>query len=505
MRALAQERGEFQWRSSGENLDNSRSQPVETVIGPTNVHALAPKWTFTASGFVSATPTVDGESVYFPDVSGNLFAVERGTGSLIWSHKISDYDGIVGSKSRVSPAIYIDQILIGDQTPGGHGASVISIDRATGALRWITKVETHPAAIITGSPVAFDGLVYIGVSSSEEGLAETPSYPCCTFRGSIVALDAATGKIVWKTYTIPENNETPGGYSGAAVWQAPAIDALRGTLYIGTGNNYTAPASVEACQVANPTVDCTVTDDYFDSLLALDLKTGRIKWGRKLQTFDTWTLVCKHSSVPEPNCPVLSSPDFDFGSGPNLLGDIVGIGQKSGIYWAIDAETGAVRWGTPVGPSGALGGILWGTATDGRRVYVAIANDESRSYILKPSGQTITWGAWSALDVRTGKILWQTADPTPGGVDAGSVSVANEVVYAGSYSGHMYAMSARTGKILWDFNSGGSIVDGPSIVDGSIYFGSGYKAPGIVNNKVYAFTLPESERHRHYPLTAFLP
>ena len=152
-------------------------------------------------------------------------------------------------------------------------------------------------------------------------------------------------------------------------------------------------------------------------------------------------------------------------------------------------------WSTPVGPGASLGGIEWGTATDGKRIYVAIANSDNLPYTLVPSGQKITWGAWSALDVATGKILWQTADPTEHAIDRGAVSVANGVIYAGSNSGQMYAFDATTGNILWNFASGGTVIDGPSIVDGVLYWGSGYRnIQGTGNNKVFAFSLARSEK-----------
>jgi polyvinyl alcohol dehydrogenase (cytochrome) len=175
------------------------------------------------------------------------------------------------------------------------------------------------------------------------------------------------------------------------------------------------------------------------------------------------------------------------GSGPNLLDHMVGFGQKSGIYWAFNPDNGALLWSSMVGPGATLGGIEWGTATDGQRIYVAIGNGAHKPYPLI-DGTSTTGGAWSALDANTGKILWQTADPT-GAIDTGSVSVAADVVFAPSYSGNMNALDARTGQILWAFPSGGSVIDGPSIVDGTVYWGSGYKkiSPGVTNNKVYAF------------------
>src|SRR5579864_9458324 len=256
-----------QWRIAGQNLSNTWSQPAEHSISPSNVKGLKPKWVFTTGGDVSATPTVDGDAVYFPDWTGNLFAVKKGSGHLIWSHKISDYDGVAGAISRVSPAVDGDRLIIGDILSSKqvhNGANVISVDRETGALRWITQVETHPAAIITGSPVVFDGVVYIGVSSTEESLATNPSYPCCSFRGSIVALDAKNGAILWKAFDMPDNGGRTNQYSGGAVWQPPAIDPKRATLFIGTGNNYTVPADVVACQIATPSANCTAADDFFE-------------------------------------------------------------------------------------------------------------------------------------------------------------------------------------------------------------------------------------------------
>src|SRR4051812_6141757 len=519
------------WRIAGRDLNNSRSQRSEKTIGPAEAARLAAKWVFTTGSDVSATPTVAGNAVYFPDWAGNLYAVRADTGTLLWSHAIADYNGRPGSISRVSPAIYNDELIIGDNMASGvehNGAHVIGVDRQTGALRWITEVDSHPAALITGSPVFHGTTVYVGVSSNEEGLATNPAYPCCTFRGSMVALDVVTGRILWKTYTVPDNKGLTNLYSGNAIWSPPAIDPRRGSLYIGVGNNYTVPDAVLQCQQeaidsGNQNANCTAPDDHFNTVLALDLRTGAIKWARKLSGFDAWTVACL-SLPPGVNCPSPHGPDFDFpGSGPNLLHvrdhdndrdddgpqgrgheehpqergrDLVGIGQKSGIYWALNPDNGAIVWTTIVGPGGTTGGIQWGTATDGNRIYVAITNSLHIPYTLANGGPTINWGSWAALDPRTGRILWQVPDPTPGAGDPGAVSVANGVVYVGSYSGAMHALDARTGAVLFTFASGGSVIDAPSIVAGTVYWGSGYRniAPGVGNNKVYAFTIPKADR-----------
>jgi polyvinyl alcohol dehydrogenase (cytochrome) len=478
------------WPLVGGDLAGTRHQAIETLINTSNVKNLKVKWTFVTGGDVSATPTVSGNVVYVPDWAGNLFAIDKNTGAKIWQHKIAEYDGVTGSLSRVSPLVLSNEVVVGDTISGLHeGASIIAVDPGSGVLRWITKVEDHPAALITGSPVAYNGIIYVGVASGEEGVANQVGYDCCTFRGSVVALNADTGKIVWKTYTVPDNHGAPNAYSGGAIWQPPAIDTVRHLLYVGTGNNYDVPVSVKDCEERFQA--CTPESDHFDSALALDLGAGTIRWYRKVSPYDAWTYAC---SNPRPGviCPMPTGPDYDFGgSGPNLVGNVVGFGQKSGRFWALNAGDGTTLWMTQVGPGGALGGIQWGTAADGTRIYVPISNAGKVPYTLAPHGATITWGSWAALNPSTGQILWQTADPTPGAFDPGAPSAANGVVYVGSTSGHMYALDATSGKILWDFNSGGSVIDGPAIVDGVVYWGSGYKRQsGLANNKLYAFSLP---------------
>jgi polyvinyl alcohol dehydrogenase (cytochrome) len=235
------------------------------------------------------------------------------------------------------------------------------------------------------------------------------------------------------------------------------------------------------------------------------MTTGAINWATWLTSVDDWNVACFNSGVDAANCPEAAGPDFDFGSGVNLLTiqtangprTILGAGQKSGVYSAFDPSTGALLWATQVGPGSALGGIQWGSATDGKRIYVAIGNLYGIPYTLQPSGQVNTAGSWSALDPLTGQILWQTADPN-GAIDLGPMTVANGVVYAPSMAGgatspNMFALNASTGTILWSFASGGSVIAGASIAYDTVYWGSGYSNLGIPaftgNNKLYAFTL----------------
>ncbi len=486
------------WTSGGQSTADTRNQPNEITIGPSNVGTLAVKWSFTTGASVSATPTVAGRQVYFPDWAGNLYALDANSGKQMWETQISSYTGISGDASRTSPAIYNNELILGDDLSesGPHdGARLIAVDRLTGHLIWVTQIDSHPAAIITGSAVVFGGIVYQGVSSAEHQYALNTQYPCCTFRGSMVALNATTGQILWKTYTVPDNGGATNQYSGASIWQQPVIDPVRGALYAGTGNNYTAPASAEACQTQSPNAtNCAAPDDYFDTAIAMNLATGAILWTHRLYDWDAWTVACAQPGNPAA-CPSPPGPDYDLGgSGPNLMGTVVGFGQKSGMYWALNTSDGSIAWSTQVGPGGNLGGVEWGTATDGRRIYVALTNNEHFNYVLA-NGQTITGSAWNALDPSTGKILWQTPDPAQGlNFNFGSVSVANGVMYAGALDGHMYAFDASTGRILWSYLTGGSILGSPAIVSGVVYCGSGYaRSGGTPNNVFYAFALPGSK------------
>jgi polyvinyl alcohol dehydrogenase (cytochrome) len=526
------------WPSASQSVLGERTQPLEFTINPQNVSHLKPKWVFTMNGSQgeSATPTVADGVVYFPDWNGYLYAVNAQTGGLIWQQKISSYDGQPGQVSRNSPLIVGNELILGDNANSAQpgGAHVFAVSRADGRLLWSTEVDTNPAAIITSNAVAVGNEVVVGISSNEEADAEVASYGCCSFRGAVVALNALTGKMMWKTYMVPSNNPAGGdsnipcaspngphgcGYTGGGVWGTPTVDPVTNQVFVGTGNNYTTPDSAEACatadQNASPPVDdanCTPPNDYFDAVVALNLLTGQIEWGHKVQGYDAWNVACLIGEQPGATwCPAPGSPDFDFGgSSPNLfigkgsngqLTTLVGDGQKSGIYWAFDPSNGKIVWDTLVGPGSSLGGVEWGSAYDGLRIYTTEANPDlggpPTTYTLCCGGGIASGGSWAALNPLTGAFDWQT--PVPGNYAAvGPVSEANGVMYGESMVGDgsqpdMFALDAATGKILWSYNAGSSVISGPSIVDGTVYWGAGYTHLGLPlftgNNKFYAFSL----------------
>lgn len=494
-----------QWTMFGQNLSNTASTS-HFAVQPSNVARLAPKWTFTTGGDVSARAAVGNGVAYFPDWSGHLYAVRASNGHPVWAKDIlTDYlaDAFPASTtkvvSRTSP--FLDTrshtLFIGTQS----GAYLLAIDTRTGALKWRTQLDPHPQAIDTLSPVVRDGVIYVGVSSSEEAAATDPNYPCCSFRGSVLALNAKTGATIWKTFTVPT------GYTGGAVWGSTIVpDPSRGVVYATTGNNYstpTDPAFTQCVAGGGQPEDCMSPDNHFDSVLALHMGDGSVAWSQRLASSDDWNVACLFSGV---NCPPNSGPDFDFGSGVNMFtiktaaGEktIIGAGQKSGVYSAFDPDqNGKLLWATRVGPGSTLGGMEWGSATDGQRIYVAIGNADNIPYTLQPSGEQANAGSWAALDPETGRILWQTADPN-NSLDLGPLAVANGVVYAPSMGGspsnqNMFGLDARTGQIRWGFASGASVIAGASLSNNTVFWGSGYTNLGIPgftgNNTFYAFSL----------------
>jgi polyvinyl alcohol dehydrogenase (cytochrome) len=503
------------WLDLGNGIDNTRNQAAETQISPENVGGLAVKWKTKLNGDVFSTPAVDADSVYVADTSGQLIRLNRETGEIIWQRPVRDYTGIYGDVARASPVIVGEVLVLGSQgsrTLDKDGARVFGIDKVSGDPLWQMTLDTHPIAIITQSAVAHNGTVFVGVSSWEEYKATViPGYDCCSFRGSLAALDALTGELRWQTHVVPEAE----GYSGNPVWGGmPAVDPERGLVFATTGNNYSAPKALRDCvQDARRDADaaaeaaCLAAEpvNYVDAFVAFHIKTGEIAWGRPVLPYDPYTQACYPPTANPGNCQSPSGPDFDFAQGPSLFTisidgvprDVIGAGQKSGIYWTLDRDTGEVLWQTEVGPGSALGGMQFGSATDGERIYVAVANFGKKSWKLSghggDAGRRISHGFWSALDAATGEILWQTADPNNGATDMAAVSVANGVVYAGSLApgrdaDTMFALNAATGDILWRFASGGSVAGGAAVVDGTVYWSTGYRQwGGRSANTLYAF------------------
>ncbi|MFY1693376.1 PQQ-binding-like beta-propeller repeat protein [Plantactinospora sp. WMMB782] len=489
----ASAQGGSQWTMGGHDIRNTRSNPAERLLSPSTVDGLDVAWTLTTDGDVSATPAVVDGAVYFPDWGGTVWKVDAASGEVIWSRSVAELAGVADTFSRTAPVVAGDTVYLGTQA----GARLLALDTETGDLRWNTPMETHPDAILTSSPAIHDGTLYQGVSSLEFLNAGDPAYDCCTFRGSLAAVDAATGELRWQTHTLPDQG--PGGdvFSGASVWgSTPTLDPEAGTVYVGTGQNYSVPASAQECQENGGTPqECLPPWNAKDSIIALDMATGEIRWSTGPARFDAWNLACLPGFPPN-NCPN-PGPDHDTSDGTHLFTipgpdgqprKAVGAGQKSGEFWMLDALTGEIIWSASVGPGSVLGGIEWGTANDGEKIFFAETNYDREPYQL-PDGQTIEHSSFGALDAATGAIVWQVPEPH-GGLAVGPATTANGVVYHGSLNGYMYALDADDGQLLWEHQGAGASNAGPAIVDGRLYWGNGYQRLGAASTTFYAFGLP---------------
>jgi polyvinyl alcohol dehydrogenase (cytochrome) len=505
------------WQMIGHDAQDTRTNPFEHTIKPSNVSGLALKWVAATTGDVSATPAVADGAVYFGDFGGTFWKLDAATGSTIWSHKVSDYTGIAGDIARTSPSVDGNVVVVGSLSR----PFVLGIDATTGQLIWKTQVNPDMQAtghgIMTGSPVLNGDTIITGVS------ATGASGSNATFRADIVALNALTGQILWRTYSLPDNGGLPGGYAGATMFAPPAVDPSAALVFGTFGQPYAEPAAVKACNAASPngfSESCEAPGTYFDSLVAFDLTTGAPVWSYRVLGHAAWENACGFQPAlvtwcaAESDNPLNGGDKWDLGgSGPNVFKidgrDVVGVGEKSGVYVVLDARSGRFIWNTLVGPGGDQGGFEWGTAYDGHRIYVSLTNQHHIAYHLTQNGvitDTIaTGGSWAALDPRTGTILWQVADPqtesVPGFTNVGvwdlaPVSSANGVVYAASMAktgNQMYALDAASGAILWRFAAGSSVNAGPAIADGSVYWGSGYTRSGVEgsgNHRLFGFTLP---------------
>lgn len=494
--------GEPQWSGWSPSVANSRYQDSKAAgLLAADVPRLKLKWAFNLGPVTSARgqPAIAGNRVFAATLDGDVYAIDAATGCIYWSFK-----GTAGIRSGVTvgDANGLPAIFFGDRS-----AVMYALNADSGALLWKTRPVKHLLAQITATPQFYKGVLYQGFSSYEESLAADPKATCCTFQGSVVALDAATGREIWETFTIPEPAKPSGkgqGPSGAAVWSTPTIDQQNGALYIATGDNYSAPVT-----------------ETSDAILALELKSGKVLWARQLTQGDAYNSSC--SSHDTANCPDNAGSDFDFGQ-PPILVQLGGgkralvIGQKSGMVHAIDPDAeGKILWQTRAGSGGLLGGSQWGSAADGQRIYVAISDVVLHSIPDAATGRNRIeldpkkGGGLYAIDLKSGRIDWKAppavcpanqAVCSPG--QSAAVSAIPGAVFSGALDGHLRAYSSTDGRVIWDFNSarefpsvngkparGGSIdATGAAVAGGMVFLHSGYSDfGGMPGNILLAFSV----------------
>jgi polyvinyl alcohol dehydrogenase (cytochrome) len=492
------------WNGWSPTPDNARFA-TDGGIAASDVARLQVKWAFRFTGGVGGQPTVVGGRIYLGTGSGAVYSLDAASGCVHWQAQI---DGAVRAAVSVGSLSADDgrlAVFAGDRSGGVH-----AFDAASGEAIWSTKVDDHQFATVTGSPILHGDRLFVPMSSTEEISPFVPGYKCCTFRGSVSALDPATGEILWKSYTIAEEPRAFGttddgveriGPAGAAVWSAPTIDPGRGLLYVATGDSYTDAPNIGS-----------------DAIVAMDLVTGDVRWTRQITANDNYLVGCTGEEGQPAACPDEVGPDHDFGASPILVdlpdgSSVLLAGQKSGEVTALDPDRdGEVLWRAKPGLGGPLGGIEWGMAADGSHVYVPIADPFPVNGVPKPG--------MYALNIADGSEAWSSPAPAAdcsvaprgslvdictNGLSAAATAI-DGVAFAGSMDGILRAYSADTGEILWSIDLGqtsfqplnsaeplnGDTMNaaGATIVDGTLFQISGYKSsnPQAVN-LLLAFTV----------------
>ncbi|MFL6076896.1 MAG: PQQ-binding-like beta-propeller repeat protein [Mycobacteriales bacterium] len=450
------------WPSWQKDLSGSRYNADEHRITPRTVGQLKLKWAFTFANVpyarTGSQPAVVDGVLYVGGPDGTFYALDARTGATRW---VYDLAPVAGPSTDQNPNMVRDGAAVSGHRVyfGDSRGYLYALDTRTGRLDWATHLDQNPSTWITSSPIVYRGAVYIGVSSIEAGWVNTvPNYPCCTFRGHVDALDAATGRTLWQHFTIPpasqvgtwSNGAPKYAPSGGAVWSSPVVDPYTGTLLVGTGQNYTGEAG------------------DIDAVTALDLRTGQARWTRQMAFPDTYTQACGKASGPNEYCPGQgkgTALDFDFGATANLFWAhgrrVVGIGQKGGVYHALDVRTGRTVWQATLAtadltqPDPGAAGVQWGSSYDGQRIYAAT---------WRPVGGPELY----ALDPATGKTVWKTPSAADGCSTGGAaqappgvcwpaftpaVSSTPGLVYEGNADGKMRIYSARTGDTLWQYDA----------------------------------------------------
>jgi polyvinyl alcohol dehydrogenase (cytochrome) len=485
------------WNGWGSAITNARFQLADAAgVSADDVPRLKLKWAF---GYPEATsggtqPVVVGGRLYVGNAVGDVYAIDAKSGCIHWTIEV---DGGVRSAITVGQASEGGRLLafFGDQA-----ANAYAVDAQTGEVVWKVKVDEHPRAVITAAPALYEGRLYVPVSSREESQVRNLGYPCCRFRGSLLALNTANGDLIWKTYTIKDEAEPLGtdengtqfwGPSGSPIWNAPTIDIKRRLLYIGTGNNYSIPAT-----------------ETSDAIIAFDMDDGDIRWVSQVTELDIWSSGCRAYGEDPYICPDVDAPDTDFGNSPVLVEvngrDLLIAGNKLGLVYAFDPDDdGSILWTESTGKGTTSGGIMWGTATDGEKVYAA-----NNYFNTEEPEET---GGVSAIDLTSGRTVWSVpALPCEGRErckpsHAAAVTVIPGVVFSGTMDGRLRALSTLDGRTLWEYDTarefdtingikanGGSMSNaGVTVVDGLVYVNSGYSHHGAIipGNVLLAFSV----------------
>ncbi len=473
------------WNGWGNGASNTR-HAKNGGITAADLPRLKLKWAYGYAGVDSARaqPAVAGGRLFIASENGEVRALDPKTGCSYWAFRAQ-----AGIRTALSVGPY-------RKAGGGNGwavffgdmaATAYAVDAESGQPVWTRRVDGHRYAAITGAPTYHDGKLFVPVNGINEELqGGRAQYECCTFRGSVSALDASTGAVLWKHYTIAEakpraknkDGVQQWGPAGAGIWSAPTVDPKRNMVYVATGNNYAEPSQGGS-----------------DAVIALDLNSGTVKWVNQVTKNDNFTLGCGPTNASNPNCPATLGPDHDFAASPALATvngrDLLVLPQKSGMSWALDPDQeGKTVWSYRIGQGSALGG-QWGAAADEQNAYIGVSDLLSQNP-----------GGLKAISLATGQPVWSAPpqtklcppSPTCRAAQGAAVTVVPGAVFSGSLDGGMRAYSAADGSVLWQFDTnrefttvngvrakgGGLEGGGAVVVDGMVFFNSGWG--GFVGN-----------------------
>jgi polyvinyl alcohol dehydrogenase (cytochrome) len=499
---LADVRSAPAWNGFGNGAAGTRFQDTRAAgLTAADLPRLKLKWAFGYAnvGAARAQPTLYAGRLFVASENGEVHSLNPATGCTYWTFKAQAgvrTSPVLGAYRRATATV---GARAGQAVFFGDGrANAYAVDARDGTLLWTRKVHEHASAAITGGLNTANGRVFIPVQGlNEEGRGARDNYPCCSFRGALVALDANDGKLLWTTHTIdeprPRAKNAAGvqmmGPAGGAIWSQPTLDARRGLVYVATGNAY-----------ADPPQEMT------NAVIAIEQQSGRIAWHRQIIPADQWAMGCQAKNPDNPACPEVLGPDYDFSASPALVRagdrDLLVLPQKSAIAYALDPDRqGEIVWQQAFGKGSGLGG-QWGGATDGERYYVGLADF-----------LTDTPGGVHALRLADGKPIW-SVPPQPllcgekrpgcGPGQGGAVTAIRGAVLAGSLDGGLRAYASRDGRILWTFDANrefttvngvkanGASMDGPGPVvgGGMVFVNAGYGGLiGRPGNVLLAFGL----------------
>lgn len=424
------------WSNFGFDTANSRFNPNESTIDATTVADLKPTWTVELGTGVASTPAVVDGTVYVGTFDKRVLAMDASTGEISWETEVD---------SNVMSSITVT----GDAAYAATGGKLYRLDRATGEIQWTAVTSEHPIAISPASPVIAGDVVIQGTASGEL-MIPVEDY---TFRGSVAGFDVRTGRERWRLW-LTADDETTG--AGVGVWSTPSVDFDRGLAFFGTGNTYEPPASA-----------------YADSIVAIDYQTGEVAWKTQFTNPDVWSTSHK------------GGLDADVGAGPNLwtVGDVdmVGAGDKRGTYHALNRDTGAIEWETQMTAGSVLGGVIGTSASTPDAVLVASNNGNAESNLPGTTASVV------ALNPADGSEKWSVE------LDAivyAPVTAIPGVAFVGTTGGEMVALDSDDGATLWSFTAADQVGSGPTIVNGTVYWGYGFAlfGPGSGKGGIVAFS-----------------